>query len=124
MSCFCHPNNILYHNFSRHVLAKFSANMILDVSFGIVACFGAKKIFDFNEAFNEFEKEAERLTREGKRSEIFKCAEFLVIKKMADQTESEFHEEMKNARVETAKILLRCVEARSAERRAKRRRKA
>ena len=109
--------------------------MILDDSFGmrivpkLDAYFGAKKIFDFNKAFNEFEKEAERLTREGKRSEIFKCAEFLVIKKMADQTESEFHEEMKNARVETAKtafdtILLRCVEARSAERRAKRRRKA
>ena len=87
--------------------------------------FGAKKKYDFDKAFRKFERVADRLIEEGKRSEIFDTQEALDVKKFVDQTEDEFYEELTKARIENTKlafdtILLRRVEACSAERKAKR----
>lgn len=47
--------------------------------------FGAKKKYDFHKAFLKFEIEADRLIKEGKRSEIFLTREALDVKKFVDQ---------------------------------------
>ena len=80
---------------------------------------------DFDKAFWKFERVADRLINEGERSEIFHTPESLAVKKFIDQTESEFYEEMRKARIENTMLafdtmLRRRVEAYSAERKAKR----
>lgn len=100
--------------------------IVVDEEFGeritkrLDAYFGAKKIGDFHKAFVKFERVADRLIKQGKRSEVFKTPEALVVKKFMDQTESEFYEEMRHARVDNTKLafdvmLMRCMEACSAE---------
>lgn len=90
--------------------------------------FVAKKIEEFNCAMENLEEVTEKLTKEGKQSEIRRTLEYLVVERMVNVTQSEFNKEMAHARIGNAnlafdELLRRHVEAHVAERRAKRARK-
>lgn len=108
--------------------------MVVDEEFGeritkkLDSYFGAKKTMDFHKAFVKFERVADRLIKQGRGSEVSKSPEALAVKKFMDQTESEFYAEMRQARISNTKLafdvlLLRRMEAYSAERKAKRSKK-
>lgn len=87
-----------------------------------------KKKLEFSRAMAKLEEVTEKLTKEGKQSEICRTLEYLVVERLANVTKSEFNEEMAHARISNANLvfdeLLRMkVEAHVAERRAKRARK-
>lgn len=87
-----------------------------------------KKKREFACAMQKLEETTEKLTREGKQSEISRTLEYLVVERLANVTVSEFNEEMAHARIINTNLvfddlLRRRVEAHVAERRAKRSKK-